>query len=110
MLLDDRAYPLKRALLLRLCLALEQQENYGALRKWSLSWLSLSDRDLDARAFWYEAIRHSPGEEDEGLRGLITNQHAFPENNYLSQFLIKAYRETDNYELAGQLLPGNDEH
>ncbi|XXK22051.1 hypothetical protein ACMAY5_12700 [Arenicellales bacterium nBUS_48] len=103
-LLDDRAYPLKRALLLRLCLALEQQENYGALRKWSLSWLSLSDRDLDARAFWYEAIRHSPGEEDEGLRGLITNQHAFPENNYLSQFLIKAYRETDNYELADQLL------
>ena len=103
-LLDDRAYPLKRALLLRLCVTLEQQENYGALRKWSLSWLSLSDRDLDARAFWYEAIRHSPGEEDEGLQGLITNQRAFPGNSYLSQFLIKAYKETNNYGLANQLL------
>ena len=103
-LLDDRAYPLKRALLLRLCIVLEQQENYGALRSWSLSWLSLSDRDLDARAFWYEAIRHSPGEEDEGLQGLITNQRAFPGNSYLSQFLIMAYKETNNYGLANQLL------
>lgn len=103
-LLDDRAYPQKRALLLRLCVALEKQRDYRALKKWSLKWLSLTDRDLDARAFWYEAIRHFPDEENEGLQGLITNQRAFPENNYLSQFLIKAYKETNNYGLANQLL------
>ena len=103
-LLEDRAYPLKRALLLRLCVALEKQRDYRALREWSLNWLSLSYRDLDARAFWYEAIRHFPDEENEGLQGLITNQRAFPENNYLSQFLIKAYKETNNYGLANQLL------
>ena len=103
-LLEDRAYPLKRALLLRLCVALEKQRDYRALREWSLNWLSLSYRDLDARAFWYEAIRHFPDEENEGLQGLITNQRAFPENNYLSQFLIKAYKETNNYGLADQLL------
>ena len=103
-LLDDRAYGLKRALLLRLCVALEKQRDYRALKKWSLKWLSLTGRDLDARAFWYEAIRHFPDEENEGLQGLITNQRAFPENNYLSQFLIKAYKETNNYGLPDQLL------
>ena len=103
-LLDDRAYGLKRALLLRLCVALEKQRDYRALKKWSLKWLSLTGRDLDARAFWYEAIRHSSEQQEEGLQELITNQHAFPNNNYLAQFLIKAYKEAGDDHLANELL------
>jgi hypothetical protein len=102
--LSDRAYPLKRKLLERLCVNLKQQGDYSALAHWASEWLSLNERNLNARAFWFEAIRHFPDEENEGLQGLITNQRAFPENNYLSLFLIKAYKEINNYGLANQLL------
>ncbi len=100
----DRAYPLKRKLLERLCVNLKQQGDYSALAHWASKWLSLNDRDLDARAFWYEAIRHFPGREGEGLEGLVKSQHNFPDNVLLTTFLVDVYRETGNTAAAESLI------
>lgn len=89
--LGDRAYSIKRKMLARLCLNLQQQGHYESLIKWSDVWLSMNDRDLDARAFWFEGIRHSPERKSEGFEGLIANYHDFPQNLYLQRFLAAAY-------------------
>jgi len=100
----DRIYPLKRKLLAHLCMNLKQRADYHALAHWSAQWMSLNERNLDARAFWYEAIRHVPGREREGLEGLFKNQHNFPDNVLLATFLVEAYRETDNTAAAESLI------
>lgn len=100
----DRAYPLKRKLLGKLCMNLNQQGDYRALAHWASQWLSLNERNLDARALWYEAIRHLPGQEMEGLAGLINSQRKFPDNILGTTFLVDAYRETNNTDAAKSLI------
>jgi hypothetical protein len=100
----DRAYPLKRKLLERLCVNLKQQGDYSALAHWTSQWLSLNERNLDARAFWYEAIRHFPERKEEGLEGLVTNYQNFPENDYLFNFLVNAYKDHGNTDAAKQMV------
>ena len=102
--LGDRAYSLKRKMLARLCINLQQQGDYPRLIKWSDVWLSMNDRDLDARAFWFEGIRHIPERESEGLEGLIANYHDFPENHYLHSFLIAAYRDQGDTVSATRMV------
>jgi hypothetical protein len=99
----DRAYPLKRKLLKRLCVNLKQQGDYSALAHWASEWLSLNERNLDARAFWYEAIRHFPERKEEGLEGLVTNYQNFPENYYIFSFLANAYNENGNADASKAL-------
>lgn len=100
--LGDRAYSIKRRILARLCLNLQQQGDYERLIKWSNVWLSMNDRDLDARAFWFEGIRHSPERESEGFEGLIANYHDFPENRYLQRFLAAAYLDRGDTDAAAK--------
>lgn len=100
--LGDRAYSIKRKMLARLCLNLQQQGDYERLIKWSDAWLSMNDRDLDARAFWFEGIRHSPERESEGFEGLIANYHDFPENRYLQRFLAAAYLDRGDTDAAAK--------
>ncbi len=102
--LNDRAYRSKRKMLARLCLNLKQKGDYHALARWAAEWLSLNERNLDARAFWYEAIRHIPGREGEGLEGLVKSQHNFPDNVLLTTFLVDVYRETNNTAAAESLI------
>jgi hypothetical protein len=102
--LGDRAYPLKRKLLEKLCMNLMQQGDYRALAHWASQWLSLNERNLNARALWYEAIRHLPGQEREGLEGLINSQRKFPANILGSTFLVDAYRETNSTDAAKSLI------
>ena len=102
--LGDRAYSLKRKMLARLCINLQQQGDYPRLIKWSDVWLSMNDRDLDARAFWFEGIRHISGRESEGLAGLTANYHDFPENLHLQRFLAAAYLERGDPGTAIRVL------
>ncbi len=102
--LGDRTYPLKREVLAHLCTSLKQRADYHALAHWAAQWLSLNERNLDARAFWYEAIRHIPGRAGEGSEGLIKSQHNFPDNVLLTTFLVGVYQETDNTAAAESLI------
>tara|TARA_Y100001960_G_scaffold330627_1_gene425181 strand:+ start:903 stop:1910 length:1008 start_codon:yes stop_codon:yes gene_type:complete len=100
----DRAYSLKRKMLSRLCINLQQQGDYEQLIKWSDVWLSTNDRDLDARAFWFEGIRHIPERESEGFEGLIANYHDFPKNIYLQRFLAAAYLDREDTDAAAKIV------
>ncbi|MDP6736760.1 MAG: hypothetical protein QF732_09730 [Nitrospinaceae bacterium] len=104
MRLSDRAYRLKRKMLSRLCINLQQQRDYQRLIKWANIWLSINDRNLDARAFWFEGIRHVPGRETEGLEGLIANYHDFPENYYLHSFLVATYHDQGDTDAANRII------
>ena len=64
----------------------------------------MNDRDLDARAFWFEGIRHVPERESEGLEGLIANYHDFPKNHYLHNFLIAAYRDQGDTDSVTRMV------
>ena len=92
-LLGDRAYRLKRKMLARLCLNLQQQGDYKRLIKWSDVWLSMNDRDLDAIAFYYEALYRSKDKQSEGFNGLKTEWHRFPESSTLARFYYMALKE-----------------
>ena len=102
--LTDRAYALKRKMLSRLCINLQQQGDHQKLIKWADVWLSMNDRNLDARAFWFEGIRHVPGRETEGLEGLIANYHDFPQNHYLHSFLVAAYHDQGDTDAANRII------
>jgi len=99
----DRAYPLKRRIFTRLCTTLQERGDYERLVKWAGAWLSMNDRDLDARAFWFEGIRHISGRESEGLAGLTANYHDFPGNLHLQRFLAAAYLERGDTEAAAKI-------
>ena len=99
----DRIYNFKSRLLFALAKELLRQRRYSELLHWSSEWVRLDERNIDAIAFWYEAIRHFPGREKEGLEGLIKSQRDFPESTLLSGFLIHAYRETGNTGAAESL-------
>tara|TARA_B100001123_G_C15307346_1_gene1023145 strand:- start:1502 stop:2506 length:1005 start_codon:yes stop_codon:yes gene_type:complete len=101
--LGDRAYSIKRTMLTRLCINLQQQGDYERLIKWSGVWLSMNDRNLDARAFWFDGIRHVPEREKEGFEGLIANYHDFPQNLYLQRFLAAAYLDRGDTDAAANI-------
>ena len=96
----DRGYSLKQRMFVRLCTTLQERNDHEESVKWAGAWLALNDRDLDARAFWFEGIRHIPGREKEGLEGLISNYHDFPKNLYLRRFLAVAYLDQGEVEAA----------
>ncbi len=100
----DRIYNFKSRLLFALAKELLRQRRYSELLHWSSEWVRLDERNIDAIAFWYEAIRNFPGREKEGLEGLIKSQRDFPESTLLSGFLIHAYRETGNTGAAESLI------
>ncbi len=100
----DRAYPLKRKILSRLCRQLHTNKDYDRLLRWASEWRDLNERDVDAIAYWHEAHRHTPGKEMEGLQGLIRESRRFPRNGLLTRFLIAAYRDVGDKQSAKNVL------
>ncbi len=100
----DRGWVYITAINRKLADVLYRQGLYEKLFELSKVWHKHNDRDLAARAYLYEAIRHFPGREKEGLEGLIKSQRDFPESTLLSGFLIHAYRETGNTGAAESLI------
>lgn len=103
-LYNDRAYPQKRRILSLLCKKLEAMKDYEKLFQLASQWRQLDDRDIEAMAYWYEALRHSPDQKKEGLQGLIKGSDQFPSNALMTTFLFKAYLEVDDHENVGKLL------
>ena len=102
--LGDRAYSQKRKILKTLCLLLRNKKDYPALAYWAQYWLYISDRDLDARAFRYEAARFTSSNKDIGISGLLRNYHDFPENKLLRIFLIQAYEERGDDKAISHII------
>jgi hypothetical protein len=103
-LYNDRAYLHKRRVLSLLCKKLEAMKDYERLIQLASQWRQLHDRDIDAMAYWYEALRHSPDRKKEGLQGLIKGLDQFPSNALMTTFLFKAYLEVDDHENVEKLL------
>ena len=89
----DRAYRLKWKLLLALSEELHRQKRYDELLKWSSEWRAQDDRDIDAIAFYYEALYRSKDKQSEGFDGLKTEWHRFPESSTLAGFYSMALKE-----------------
>ena len=102
--LGDRAYSQKRKILKTLCRLLRSKKDYPALAYWAQYWRDMSDRDLDARAFWFEAARFTSSNKDIGFSGLLKNYSDFPENKLLRIFLIQAYEERGDDEAIGHII------
>lgn len=102
--LGDRAYSQKRKILKTLCLLLRSKKDYPTLAYWAQYWRDLSDRDLDARAFWHEAARFTSSNKDIGIAGLLRNYNDFPENQLLRIFLIQAYEEREDDKAISHII------
>lgn len=89
----DRAYRLKWKLLLALSEELHRQKRYDELLKWSSEWRVQDDRNIDAIAFYYEALYRLKVKQSEGFDGLKTEWHRFPESSTLAGFYSMALKE-----------------
>ena len=83
----DRAFGRKRQILKLLAKKLHRAERFEDLLYWSDIWRSQDERNVDAMAYWYEALYHLPDRRAEGVEGLKRLQVRFPANNLLRQFV-----------------------
>jgi hypothetical protein len=96
--LSDRAFPLKRQILQALMYQLHRTKRYEELLHWSGIWIAEDERNVNAMAYWYEALRHSHDRHDEGLQGLKREWHRFPANNLLESFNLMMSYEKQGYK------------
>ena len=85
----DRAFVLKRELFLVLSEYLYGAGKFEELNDWAEIWIDLDDRDITARAYYYESLRHLNGRTEEGVRGLTVEYSRFPKNEALKKFNSK---------------------
>ena len=103
----DRAYRLKRKLLLAVAKELHRQGRYEELRHWAAQWQELDNRDIDAIAFSYEALYRLQDRKIEGLQGLKREWRRFPYNSTLTRFCYAALIEqglNDDAQAIYQLI------
>ena len=89
-LLDDKPYWLKREILKALCIVFHANKDYKQLLHWATMWRALDERDVDAMAFWYEALRHTTDRQKFGINGLSEGRRKFPENILFQELYIQS--------------------
>jgi len=89
----DYIYRFKRLLLLALATELHRQERYQELLYWSSEWMTLDGRDIDAVAFWHEALYRSADRKTEGFDGLHKAWNLFPDNVILTRFFLLSLKD-----------------
>ena len=87
---NDRVYNFKRSLLFALTTKLHEQQRYSELLYWSSKWKAMDERDIDAIAFWYEALYRSTDRTKEGFDGLKREWNRFPYSFNLFKFYSRA--------------------
>jgi|GEM_PF-383470 hypothetical protein len=105
----DRVYRYKRRLLFALATKLHQQQRYSELLYWSSKWKVLDGRDIDAIAFWYEALYRSTDRATEGFDGLQKEWNRFPYSFNLLKFYSRAvvekgYRDEEVRDIRRTLI------
>ena len=98
--LGDRGYRFKREILSNLCRTLYNNKDYQRLLDWTTAWRLLDERDVDAIAYNYEALRHTDGRQKEGREGLLANFEKFPKNQRLQRFHVRALSDVGKDEKA----------
>ena len=88
--LGDRGYRFKHQILSNLCRTLYNNKDYQRLLDWATAWRVLDERDVNAIAYNYEALRHTDGRRKEGREGLLENFKKFPNNRLLGRFYARS--------------------
>ncbi len=99
----DRVFPLKRTLLLKLADFLHKENNIAQLLTWTREWQSLDNRDISARAFYFEALRLTPEFHAEGVEGIASAYQQFPANPRLSRFYADTLRAAGDTATADKI-------
>ena len=101
--LGDRGYRFKRQILSNLCRTLYSTKDYQRLLDWATAWRLLDERDVDAIAYTYEALRHTDGRRKEGREGLLEYFRKFPANGHLQRFYVWMLFDAGEVEQATEL-------
>ena len=101
--LGDRGYRFKRQILSNLCRTLYNNKDYQRLLDWATAWRVLDERDVNAIAYNYEALRHTDGRRKEGREGLLEYFKKFPANGHLQRFYVWALFDAGEVEQATAL-------
>ena len=101
--LGDRGYRFKRQILSNLCRTLYNNKDYQQLLDWATAWRLLDERDVNAIAYNYEALRHTDGRRKEGREGLLEYFKKFPANGYLQRFYVWMLFDAGEVEQATAL-------
>ena len=89
-LLDDKAYYLKREVLRSLCSVFRKEKENKKLLYWVSEWREIDHRDVDAMAYWYEALSHTIDRRQEGLKGISEGRKQFPTNIQFQKFYFQS--------------------
>jgi hypothetical protein len=98
----DRVYRFKRELLLRLSETLHGRNNYTEMLHWAKVWVGLDGRDITAKAYLYEGMRHNLQTHRQGVLGLENEFRRFPGNTTLAKFHADALLQSGE-QLAREL-------
>ena len=101
--LGDRGYRFKHQILSNLCRTLYNNKDYQRLLDWATVWRLLDERDVNAIAYNYEALRHTDGRRKEGREGLLEYFKKFPANRYLQRFYVWMLFDAGEVEQATAL-------
>ena len=101
--LGDRGYRFKRQILSNLCRTLYSTKDYQRLLDWATVWRLLDERDVNAIAYNYEALRHTDGRRKEGREGLLEYFKKFPANWHLQRFYVWMLFDAGEVEQATEL-------
>ncbi len=101
--LGDQGYRFKRQILSNLCRTLYNNKDYQRLLDWATAWRLLDERDVNAIAYNYEALRHTDGRRQEGHEGLLENFKQFPANRNLQRFYVWLLFDAGEVEQATEL-------
>ena len=101
--LGDRGYRFKHQILSKLCRTLYNNKDYQRLLDWATAWRLLDERDVNAIAYNYEALRHTDSRRQEGREGLLENFKQFPANRNLQRFYVWLLFDAGEVEQATEL-------
>ena len=103
-LLGDTPYYLKREILSRLCEVLSKKGDYETLLYWASEWRDSDERDVDAMAFWYQALSHTVNQRQEGIKGLYEGAEKFPENILFQRFYVQSQHKSEENLFSDTVL------
>ena len=99
----DRGWVYITAINRKLADVLYRQGLYEKLFELSKVWHKHNDRDLAARAYLYESIRHLPGREEEGRAALKREFDKFPTHRIIARF--NSYAQMSSGEITTRTMP-----
>jgi hypothetical protein len=95
----DRIFPHKRNLFIELAKRVRREKRYKDLLTLSELWIELDDRDITARAYYYEALRFTEERRLEGEEGLRALFFKFPTNSTVAECYYPLVAEHEDQEI-----------